>query len=527
MIAPVFKHTVGRISSALDDDKQPLQAISSLIKYDPGLFFSFLLNCPSRHGESDVSTSCQAASLMGSDAIRTLIARMTHRLDDAETLLLWHSATLSGEAAMCINQRATIAEDEEAFFAAVLPFVGMLMLMKAKPEYQRLIPLLVKLSIEDRVYVENRIFNMDHISILDSAPQLPKKYREILLFIKKDRFPSALRMLQPEPELRFSAAYDAAQLYRLSMSAEYISQSILFPFIVLAEENFKRINKRFFSIHENEAEELLSDIIESYENICHLFDKDAGAADLINDALRYTVPESKFLTVSAPLLRVLNTLFAERHKEGNIVISGEAGVGKRLLAKALHYHPTNPRRTKPFLSFHCDTVERETLEEELLGAKGGYWGKEQHKGAFDIAAGGTIMLKDIHIMPLQLQERLAEIISKIDYYRSRKLASDNPDIIFIATSRRNLDEEASQGKFSKMLLRALKPVNILIPPLRERREDIGMVADGIIKKYRLQLQETSILLELQSLYESESFDENLSDLKRVLFYTASKQMLKA
>jgi DNA-binding NtrC family response regulator len=212
--------------------------------------------------------------------------------------------------------------------------------------------------------------------------------------------------------------------------------------------------------------------------------------------------------------------------ENNIVISGEAGVGKRLLANALHYHPDNPRRIKPFLSFHCDTIERETLEEELLGSKGGYWGKDQHKGAFDIADGGTIMLKDIHKMPLPLQEHLADIISKIDYYRSRKIPSQNQDVLFIATSRTNLEEEAKQGKFSRMLLRALKPVTIDLPPLRERRDDIGLIADGIIKKYKLPLQETSILLGLQELYDSDTFTENLSDLKRVLFYTAAKQMLK-
>jgi hypothetical protein len=524
MRAPVFKHTLERISATLEDEKESLQTILSLIKYDPGLYFSLLLNCSSRHGYEDVSTMCQAGTLLGSNAIKSSMSEHQMQLDDPDSIMLWHAATLSGEAAMRINQRASIANDEEAFFAAIMPYVGMLLMLAEKQKYKRLLPLLVKLSIDDRVFLENSIFGIDHISILDRAVRLPKKYQDVLQFIRQDRFPSSLKTPLPGMVSRYSMAYEAAQLYHLSMSSEYVARSIFFPFIVLAEENFKRINKRFFSISENESEDLLTDIIENYEAVCLDFGQENIAAQLIDDAIQYRSPESKFLTASAPLLRTLNTFFEERHMGDNIVITGEPGVGKRLLAKALHYHPANPRRTKPFLSFHCDTLERETLEEELLGAKGGY---HKRKGAIDIVDGGTIMLKDINIMPISFQERLAEIISRMDYYRSRNITGKEPDVLFIVTSRLDLEEEAEQGRFSKALLRALKPVHIRIPPLRERREDIGLIADGIINKYKLPLQNTPILLQLQDLYEKDSFEENLSGLKRILFNTAAKELLKS
>jgi hypothetical protein len=527
MKVPAFKHTADRILALLEDESQPLQAISRHIRYDPGMFFSILMECSSKQSPSGVTTISQAASLLGSNTIREIIARHDHRLEDSNALLLWHCAILSGEAAAFLNERANVAEREEAYFAALLPYAGMLFMLEAKPEYSKLIPLLVKLSIEDRVFLENRLFNINHIAILDSVMSLSQKYRGVITLIKTDRFPSALRLPDHDSPSRFSLAYEASQLYRLSTSAEYMAQTILFPFVVLAEENFKRINKRFFQIAENEAEELLTGALERYESICKDFGFEDTAAGLIAEAADFIMPESKFLTVSAPLLRVLNDLFAHRSAENNIVITGETGVGKRLLAKAIHYHPANPRRIKPLLSFHCDTVERDTLEEELLGAKGGYWGGDQRKGAFDIANGGTIMLKDIQKMPLSLQEKIADLISKIEYYRSRKIPSQTPDVIFIATSRQNLEEEAAQGRFSKMLLRALKPVTIKIPPLRERRDDIGFIADGIIKKYKLPLQETSMLLGLQELYETDTFQENLSGLKRLLFYIAAKQMLKS
>ena len=85
----------------------------------------------------------------------------------------------------------------------------------------------------------------------------------------------------------------------------------------------------------------------------------------------------------------------------------------------------------------------------------------------------------------------------------------------------------SEGRFSKVLLRALKPVTIFVPPLRNRREDIGFIAGGIINKYDLPLTETIQLLSLQEFYDTYAFRENLSDLKRLLFYAAAKKLLKS
>jgi|WetSurMetagenome_2_1015567.scaffolds.fasta_scaffold00480_5 transcriptional regulator with AAA-type ATPase domain len=527
MRTPVFKHIIERVSEALEDEKAGLRSILSLMKYDPGLFSSVMQKCQSRHGYEEVSTMRQAGPLLGIDTIRRLMTEHTLQLDDPDSIMLWHIMALSGEAAMRINQRIPVADDEEAFFAGIMPFAGMTLMIAEKPEYRRLIPLLIKLSMHDRVYLENSLFGIDHISILGREQKLPEIYRDVLQFIMQDRFPSSLRASQNESVSRYSMAYEAVQLYRISTSAEYIAKAILFPFVVLAEEIFKRINKRFFSISENESEDLLTDILENYEAVCRNFGQEEMAAQLIDKAIQYKAPESKFLTSSPPLLRTLNKLFEDRHLENNIAITGEPGVGKRLLSMALHYHPSNPRRQKPFLSFHCDTLERETLEEELLGVRGGYWGKDQHKGAFDIADGGVIMLKDINTMPLPLQERLAEIISLIDYHRARKITGKQPDVLFIVTSRPDLEDEARQGRFSKALLRALKPVQVKIPPLRERREDIGLIADGIIKKYQLPLQKTQILLRLHEIYEKDAFEENLSGLKRILFNVAAKELLKS
>jgi len=526
MKVPVFKHTVMKILAALKDDKESLQTISALIQYDPGLYLSFMRRLGAASLKSEVTTISQAASLIGSTAIEVEIKLHDHLLEDEDSVKMWCCAVLAAEAAGRINETAPVAEPEEVFFSALLPTVGMLLMLEEKPEYLRLIPLLLKMSIEDRVFLENRLFRNNHISVLEDVLSLPQLYKDVIRLIKAERFPDTLKDQEP-PLSRFSTAHTSSQLYHLATSGEHVAQAIIFPSIVLAQENLKQLNKRYFKIAESDTEEMLSDIIERFERACLEFGLQDLSEKLLKTAGKFHEPELKFLTTSAPLLRVLNEVFVEGRAERNILIWGEAGVGKRLLAVALHNHPDNPRKGKPFLAFHCDTVEKETLEEELFGSGGGFWGTDQHKGAFDMADGGTIMLKNIDKMPMPLQERLADIFSRIDYYRSRNVKSSYPDVVFILTSRKDLEEEVSEGRFSKVLLRTLKLVSILVPPLRDRREDIGFIAGGIINKYDLPLTDTIQLLSLQEFYDTYAFRENLSDLKRLLFYAAAKKLLKA
>ncbi|HMK59907.1 MAG TPA: sigma 54-interacting transcriptional regulator [Dissulfurispiraceae bacterium] len=527
MKVPVFKHTVLKISAALQDDKKSLQSISGLIQYDPGLHFSLLRKLSAASLRSEVTVISQAVSLLGANAIESEIVQHGQLLDDEVSLKLWCSAVLAGEAAIRVNEISPVAESGEVFFAALIPVLGMLLMLGERPEYHRLIPLLLKLSIEDRAFLENRLFRSNHISMLDNVLSLPQLYRDIIGLIKAERFSDTLKDHELPAPTRLSTAHTASQLYHLAETAEQIAQSILFPAGVLAQENLKQFNKRYFRITESDTEELLADIVERFECACEEFDMQELAARLLAIAGSFHEHQVKFLTTSAPMLRLLNDAFTDSGLEHNFLVWGEAGVGKRLLAVALHDHPENPRNSKPFLAFHCDTVNTDTLEEELFGSGGGFWGSDQHKGAFDLADGGMIMLKNIDKMPMPLQERLAEIITRIDYYRSKNIKASYPDVLFILTSRKNLEAEAQEENFSKALLRALKPKIILVPPLRERREDIGFIANGIIKKYELPLTDTVQLLSLQEFYDTYAFKENLSDLKRLLFYAAAKKMLKS
>ncbi len=131
------------------------------------------------------------------------------------------------------------------------------------------------------------------------------------------------------------------------------------------------------------------------------------------------------------------------------------------------------------------------------------------------------------MIPLMQQNVLAEIINRDEFYKIGEIQPASFNIKFILTSRKNLITETKEGRFSEKLLKALNPVSMFITPLRERREDIEFIADGIIKKYGLRLTDPALRLWLQDFYETQPFLDNLRDLKRFLFFLSAKHSLKS
>jgi DNA-binding NtrC family response regulator len=322
-------------------------------------------------------------------------------------------------------------------------------------------------------------------------------------------------------------AHKSFQLFRLIEAADTAARSLLFPQVVEAQEKFRALCKMYFKISESETEELLADILEKFEAVCREFKVEHLSEQFIINAENYQSTGITFLTKYGPLRKSLEHIYSAIREDKNILIYGEPSVGKRLLAIALHRLPDNPRRTKPFLSVHCATLDSETLEIELFGTKGGFLGHERHKGTLELADGGTLLLKDIDTIPLTLQDRLAEVFSKDEFYKIGETRPASFDIKFVITSKKDVIEEEKEGRFSSRLLNALKPVGICIPPLRERREDIEFIADSIIEKYNLNLTDSALRLGLSEYYETQPFPDNLRDLKRLLFFLSAKHSLKS
>jgi Nif-specific regulatory protein len=170
-------------------------------------------------------------------------------------------------------------------------------------------------------------------------------------------------------------------------------------------------------------------------------------------------------------------------KEANVLIQGESGTGKELIARALHYNSN--RFEHPFLAVHCGAISETLVESELFGhEKGAFTGAIKSKrGKFELADGGTIFLDEIAEMPPSLQVKLLRVLQDGTFTPVGCEIEKRCDVRVIAATNQNLPEMVAAGKFREDLFYRLHVIPLVIPPLRERREDIMLLVKHFLKKY--------------------------------------------
>jgi two-component system NtrC family response regulator len=158
------------------------------------------------------------------------------------------------------------------------------------------------------------------------------------------------------------------------------------------------------------------------------------------------------------------------------LITGESGTGKEIIAKAIHYN--SPRRSLPFVVINCGAIPDTLLESELFGyRKGAFSGADRNKtGKFEAADGGTIFLDEISEMPLPLQVKVLRVVQENEINMIGENAARKVDVRIIAASNRDLKQMTAEGAFRKDLFYRLNVAPLLLPPLRERKEDIPLLA---------------------------------------------------
>jgi two-component system, NtrC family, nitrogen regulation response regulator GlnG len=172
----------------------------------------------------------------------------------------------------------------------------------------------------------------------------------------------------------------------------------------------------------------------------------------------------------------------------NVLITGETGTGKELVARALHTH--SARSLRAYVALNTAAIPSELLESELFGHEmGAFTGAtRRHAGRFEQADGGTLFLDEIGDMPLQLQTRLLRVLAEGEFYRVGGRELIRADVRVVAATHQDLDAKVARGEFRADLLHRLDVVRIPLPSLRERREDIALLAEHFLARAAQELK---------------------------------------
>ncbi len=205
---------------------------------------------------------------------------------------------------------------------------------------------------------------------------------------------------------------------------------------------------------------------------------------LLNEALLDKYKYGNIIGKSRPMLKIYDLIGKVAPSRASVMISGPSGTGKELIAKAIHYN--SPRKGRPFVSINCGALTETLLESELFGhEKGAFTGAvNMKKGRFELADGGTLFLDEVGDMPPALQVKLLRVLQEMEFERVGGTKTLKIDVRILAASNHNLKEDVENGVFREDLFYRLNVVQIEVPPLKDRIEDVPLLVAHFIEKFQ-------------------------------------------
>ena len=204
---------------------------------------------------------------------------------------------------------------------------------------------------------------------------------------------------------------------------------------------------------------------------------------LLREAISSRYSFDNIIGKSKPMQEIYEIIKKVAPSNASVLIEGESGTGKELVAKSIHYN--SPRKSNPLIAVNCSAFAETLLESELFGhEKGAFTGAATlKKGRFELSDKGSLFLDEIGELPISLQVKLLRVLQEKTIERVGGTAAIPVDFRLIAATNKNLEDEVEKGKFREDLFYRLNVVRTIIPPLRERSEDIPLLVKHFIDKY--------------------------------------------
>jgi two-component system, NtrC family, response regulator HydG len=232
----------------------------------------------------------------------------------------------------------------------------------------------------------------------------------------------------------------------------------------------------------------------------------------------HVVHPAQIVGQSAAMKKVFDAIETVAPTDATVLITGESGTGKELIAKAIH--AGSPRRYHPMVAIHCGALTETLLESELFGhEKGAFTGAQyRKKGKFEMAEGGTVFLDEIGDISLKTQTDLLRVLQEREIVRVGGHQTMKVDFRCVAATNKDLQELIREGKFRPDLFYRLNVFHIVLPPLRERPEDIPLLVDHFLRKYALQMNKkiTSVSAQAMNAIQRYSWPGNVRELENAV-----------
>ena len=266
----------------------------------------------------------------------------------------------------------------------------------------------------------------------------------------------------------------------------------------------------------------------AFEYIPKPFDLDEAIAivkkalDENKEAKPKKASKSEIIGSAASMQIVFRSIGKLANTTATVLIQGESGTGKELVSKSLHKN--SPRHDMPFIALNMADIPKELIESELFGhEKGAFTGAvEQRIGRFEQANGGTLFLDEIGDMPLETQTRLLRVLSNKEFFR---VGGDKPikvDVRILAATHQSLESLVASGTFREDLYYRLNVIRIDVPPLRQRKEDIGDLSTTFLKRHADSLMDDPKVLSPEALLALSQYDwpGNVRQLENTCYWIA-------
>lgn len=233
----------------------------------------------------------------------------------------------------------------------------------------------------------------------------------------------------------------------------------------------------FAHVHSTEQAQVMNQLVQDMEKEVRFYRRQ------LQKFTNAAFSPNEIIGVSPAIMRAKNSILRAAATNFSVLITGETGTGKEMFASALHN--ASPRRDKPFIKLNCSAIPPELFESELFGYEdGAFTGAKKggKKGKFELANGGTIFLDEIADMPMGMQAKLLRVLQEQEIDRVGSTSVVKIDVRVIAATNKDLIQCIQDNTFRADLYYRLNVINILVPPLRERREDIADIAEHFLRQ---------------------------------------------